>query len=331
VTYENFLVVGGSGFVGRHLVAALAARGKRITVPTRRRDRAKHLILLPTVDVVEADVREPRVLARLAAGRDVVVNLAGVLHSRSAKRGEQGPNHYGPAFAEAHVELAQAVVNACREAGAHHKPPRLLHMSALGADPAAPSEYLRSKGIGERAVLAAEDLAVTVFRPSVIFGPEDRFLNLFAQLARLLPVLALGSPDARFQPVYVGDVVKAYLGALEDRAHLPGTAGKRYDLCGPHECTLRELMEYVCAVTGKTRLIVGLPDRLSYLQAWAMELLPVKLLTRDNYYSMRVPSVCDCAFPFGIQPVALETAAPAWLAPSGPRERYPQLRWKARR
>jgi NADH dehydrogenase len=309
VKHENFLVVGGSGFVGRHLVAGGGARGARVTVPTRRRDRAKHLILLPTVDVIEADVRDQNVLRGLAAGRDTVINLAGILH--------------GPDFAPTHIELAQAVVNACRAAGVK----RLLHMSALGADPAAPSEYLRSKGIGERAVLAAEDLEVTVFRPSVIFGPEDRFLNLFAQLARFLPVIGLGSPDARFQPVYVGDVVKAYLAALEDR----DAAGKRYDLCGPHECTLRELMEFVCAVTGKTRLIIGLPERLSYLQAWAMELLPVKLLTRDNYYSMRVPSVCDCAFPFGIQPVALAAMAPAWLAPSGPRERYPQLRWKARR
>ncbi len=307
--HENFLVVGGSGFVGRHLVAALAARGARVTVPTRRRDRAKHLILLPTVDVVEADVRAPGVLARLAAGRDTVVNLAGILH--------------GPDFTPTHVELAQAVVNACRAAGVK----RLLHMSALGADPAAPSEYLRSKGIGERAVLAADDLEVTVFRPSVIFGPEDRFLNLFAQLAKFLPVIALGSPEARFQPVYVGDVVKAYLAALEDR----DAAGKRYDLCGPHECTLRELMEFVCAVTGRRRLIVGLPEGLSYLQAWAMELLPMKLLTRDNFESMRVPSVCDCAFPFAIQPVALEAVAPAWLAPMGPRQRYPQLRWKARR
>lgn len=331
---DNVLVVGGSGFVGRHLVAALAARGARVTVPTRRRERAKHLILLPTVDVVEADVRDPKVLAGLAAGRDAVVNLAGVLHSRRARRGEQGPNHYGPQFAQAHVELAQAVVNACRAAGAGHDRPRLLHMSALGADPKAPSEYLRSKGIGEQAVLAADDLAVTVFRPSVIFGPEDRFLNLFARLAMLSPVLALGSPAARFQPVHVGDVVKAMLAALESRA----APGKRYDLCGPREYTLRELMQFVCAATGRKRLVIGLPDGLSYLQAWLMELLPVKLLTRDNYYSMQVPSVCGCAFPFGIEPVALEASAPAWLAPSGlreriagPRERFAQLRWRAGR
>lgn len=332
---QNFLVVGGSGFVGRHLVAALAARGARVTVPTRRRERAKHLILLPTVEVIEADVSDPHVLAGLAAGCDAVVNLAGILHGGRAARGEQGPNRYGPEFAQAHVELAQAVINACRKAGAGHNRPRLLHMSALGADPAAPSEYLRSKGIGEQAVLAADDLEATVFRPSVIFGPEDRFLNLFAELAVLLPVLALGSPGARFQPVYVGDVVKAMLAALESRAHLNGTAGKRYDLCGPQERTLRELVEFVCAATGRKRLIVGLTERLSYLQAWVMERLPGPLLTRDNLRSMQVPSVCrSCdggAFPFGIQPVSLEAAAPAWLAPSGPRERYPRLRWRARR
>ena len=321
--YEDFLVVGGSGFVGRHLVGALAARGARVTVPTRRRERAKHLLLLPTVDVVEADVRDSRVLAGLAAGRDAVVNLVGVLHSRRARASEEGPNHYGPQFAQAHVELAQAVVTACRESGVK----RLLHMSALGAGAKAPSEYLRSKGIGEELVLAADDLAATVFRPSVIFGPEDRFLNLFAQLVALFPVLPLGSPGARFQPVYVGDVVRAFLAALDSRE----AAGRRYDLCGPREYTLRELLELVCRITGRRRLIVGLPDSLSYLQAWMMEFLPVSLLTRDNYDSMQVPSVCDCPLPFGIQPVALETAAPAWLAPAGPRERYPQLRWRARR
>jgi uncharacterized protein YbjT (DUF2867 family) len=309
--HSNILVVGGSGFVGRHLVAALAAGGARVTVPTRRRDRAKHLILLPTVEVVEADLRHAGVLAGLAAGRDAVVNLAGILH--------------GPGFQLVHVELAQAVVNACRRAGVR----TLLHMSALGADPAAPSEYLRSKGVGEQAVLAADDLEVCVFRPSVIFGPEDQFLNRFAWLARFFPVLALPGADARFQPVYVGDVVKAMLAALESRD--AAGPGKRYDLGGPHECALRELVEFVCAVTGRRRLIVGLPDSLAYLQACLMELLPVKLLTRDNLLSMRVPSVCDGPFPFGIQPAAMEAVAPAWLAASSPRERYPQLRWRARR
>jgi NADH dehydrogenase len=304
--HDDVLVVGGSGFVGRHLVAALVRRGARVMVPTRRRERAKHLLPLPTVDVVETDVGRPGELERLAAGKDAVVNLAGVLHSRRGRRDERGPNDYGPDFAHAHVELAQAVVRACRAAGAK----RLLHMSALGADAQGPSEYLRSKGIGERAALAAEDLAVTVFQPSVIFGPEDSFLNLFAQLARFLPVLALACPEARFQPVYVGDVAQAFVAALDAReAH-----GRRYTLCGPRQYTLRELVQTVCRITGRRRLVIGLGDRLSYLQARLMELLPVKLMTRDNYYSMQVPSVCDGAFPFGIEPVALEAVAPAWLA-----------------
>ena len=312
--HENILVVGGSGFVGRHLVAALAARGVRVTVPTRRRERAKHLILLPTVDVVEVERLDSPTLEKLAAGRDAVVNLAGILH--------------GPGFKFVHAELALAIVNACRRAGVR----TLLHLSALGADPNGPSEYLRSKGVGEQAVLAAEDLEVTVFRPSVIFGPEDRFLNLFARLAAFFPVLALGSPGARFQPVYVGDVVSAMMAALESRAHSTGTGGKRYDLCGPREYTLRELFELVCAITGRRRLVIGLPDGLSYLQAWAFEVLPFfRLLSRDNYFSMRVPSVCNCGFPFGIQPALLDALAPSWLTPTGPRERYPQLRWKAKR
>ena len=320
---ENVLVVGGSGFVGRHLVAALAARGCRVTVPARRRERAKHLVLLPTVEVVESDVNQPGVLARLTAGRDTVINLAGVLHSRRGRRDERGPNDYGPDFARVHVELAQAVVNACRAAGVR----RLLHMSALGAGPKAPSEYLRSKGIGERAALAAEDLAVTVFRPSVIFGPDDSFLNLFATLARFLPVILLACPQARFQPVYVGDVVRAFLAALDEG----GSIGKRYDLCGPRQYSLRELVETVCAITHRRRLILGLGERLSMLQARMLEFSPVKLMTRDNLRSMRMPSVCSTPFPFGIEPAALEALAPSWLAPVGPRGRYPALRTHARR
>ena len=323
MTPGNVLVVGGSGFVGRHLVAALAARGCRVTVATRRRERTKNLLLLPTVEVIEDDVRVPGVLERLAAGRDTVINLAGVLHSRRGRRDQRGPNDYGPDFAQVHVELAQALVNACRAAGVK----RLLHMSALGAELKAPSEYLRSKGVGERAVLAAEDLAVTVFRPSVIFGPEDSFLNLFALLARFLPVIVLACPQARFQPVYVGDVVRAFLGALDERA----SHGRHYDLGGPKQTTLRELVETVCAITGRRRLIVGLGERLSMAQARMLELLPGKLMTRDNVRSMQVPSVCSTPFPFGIEPGALEALAPSWLAPAGPRERYPALRTHARR
>jgi NADH dehydrogenase len=321
--FENVLVVGGSGFIGRHVCAALSAESIDVTVPSRRRERAKHLLLLPTVSVVDADVLAPGVLERLVAGHQAVINLVGILHSRHGRRDERGPNDYGPDFARMHVELPQAIVAACRANGVK----RLMHLSALGVSPDAPSEYLRSKAIGEQALLAADDLDVTVFRPSVVFGPEDRFLNNFALLARLLPVFALPCPDARFQPVYVGDVARAMLRALDD----PITHGKAYELCGPRQYHLKELVEYVCQLTGHRRLVVGLPDRLSYWQAAILERMPGRLMTRDNYRSMQAPSVCSGRFPFGIEPQPLEAVAPTYLARSRPRERYPQLRYRARR
>jgi uncharacterized protein YbjT (DUF2867 family) len=320
---ENVLVIGGSGFIGRHLAAALTRRGIRARVPTRRTERAKHLSLLPTVDLAQADIFAPGVLERVAVGCQAVINLAGVLHGRRGRRDERGPNDYGPDFARLHVELPQAIVRACRAAGVK----RLLHVSALGASVDGPSEYLRSKGIGEQAVLAAEDLDVTVFRPSVVFGPEDQFLNQFAQLARFLPVLFVPCPQARFSPVYVGDVASALLAAVSDT----DTWGKRYELCGPQAYTLKQLVEYVCAATGRRRVVIGLGDRLSYLQARMLEFLPGPPMSRDNYRSMQVPSVCSGPFPFGIQPQALEGIAPAYLALATPRERYPQLHWRPRR
>jgi NADH dehydrogenase len=323
VRLESVLVAGGSGFIGRHVVAALCAQGLRVTVPTRHRERAKHLILLPTADVVEADVLAPGELERLVQGKQAVINLIGILHSRRGRRDERGPNDYGPDFARIHVELPQAIVAACRAQGVK----RLLHLSALGISASAPSEYLRSKAIGEQAVLAADDLEVTAFRPSVVFGPEDRFLNQFALLARFAPALAIPCPQARFQPVYVGDVARAIVRAIDD----PDTHGKAYELCGPRQYSLKELVETVCRITGRERKVIGLSDRLSRLQATVMEKLPGQLMTRDNYRSMQVPNVCGGEFPFGIQPQALEGLAPAWLAPSGPVERNSRLRWRAGR
>lgn len=306
-------VLGGSGFVGRHVCHALAAHGYRVQVATRDRERAKEqLILLPTADVAVVDVHEPAQLAEFVSGADAVMNLVGVLHDG---RGERG-------FQAAHADLARKVVAACRERGVR----RLLHMSALGAGPDAPSTYLRSKGEAE-AIVRDSGLEWTLFRPSVIFGHDDNFLNLFAQILKLLPVMALGSPDARFQPVFVEDVAAAFVKGLADL----GSHGKSYDLCGPRVYTLRELVEFVAAATGKRRLIIGLNDTLSYLQAFAMEWLPVKLLTRDNYRSMKVDSVCDCPLPFGITPAALEAVALAWLGSISPRARYQQYRAQVRR
>jgi NADH dehydrogenase len=201
--------------------------------------------------------------------------------------------------------LPRKVIKACRAQGVR----RLVHMSALQAARDGPSRYLRTKGEAEQLVRDS-GLDWTLFRPSVIFGPGDSFLNQFAGLLKLLPLVLLPSPDARFQPVYVRDVAQAFAHCLGDA----DSVGQSYDLCGPKVYTLRELVALVAAVTGRRRPIIGLNDALSYAQAWAMEFLPVKMMTRDNYYSMRLPNVCAGPFPFGITPKSLEEIAPAYLA-----------------
>jgi len=306
-------IIGGSGFVGRHICHQLAGEGYRVRVATRDRERAKDkLIFLPTVEAESVNTNDRQQLAAFVRGADAVINLVGVLHER---RG-------AGSFQAAHVELASKVVTACGEAGVR----RLLHMSALHADRNGPSRYLRSKGEAE-AIVRDSGLAWTIFRPSVIFGEGDSFLNLFAGLLRFTPVVFLACPDARFQPVFVEDVAAAFARGLKD----PESVGESYDLCGPTVYRLRELIEFVGTITGRPRPVIGLNDTLSYWQAFAMELLPVKMMTRDNYYSMQRDSVCDCTFPLGIEPTALEAVAPTFLAQRTPRRRYQWMRSRARR
>lgn len=305
---DRVLVVGGSGFVGRYVVAQLSAAGQFVVVLTRRRSRARHLLLLPTVQVVEGDPHDDATIARHMRGMTALVNLAGVLH-------ERGRN----TFERVHIELPRRLAAACRNAGVA----RILHMSALRAGADAPSRYLRSKAEGEAAV-AASGVAWTIFRPSVMFGREDTFLNLFATLARWSPVLPLAAANARFQPVYVADVAACFVRALGDNE----TIRRGYDLCGPTVYTLAELVRYVCELSDRRRPIVALGPVLSSVQARVMEWLPSPPMTRDNLASMQVDNVCEAGFParFGVVPAALEAIAPAYIAPAAQRSRFDAFR-----
>jgi NADH dehydrogenase len=302
------LVLGGTGFVGRHVVAKLSAAGHEVVVLTRKRDRGRPLFLLPTVQVRQGDPYDRATLVRLARGADVAINLIGVLHART--RGT---------FERVHVALVRTLVDACRDAGVR----RIVHMCAQGASASAASAYLRSKAAGEE-VITRSELAWTVFRPSVIFGSGDTFLNLFAKLAAVFPVIPLAAAGARFQPVYVGDVAACFARAVVDDA----TIGQRYALCGPTAYTLEDLVRYVADTSGHPRPIVPLGPGLAQLQARVLELLPGPLLTRDNLASMQHDNVCDAPFPaeFGISPAPLEAIAPEYLAPMSLNSRFDVFR-----
>ena len=256
---REICVLGGTGFVGRHLVNLLAAAGHRVRVPSRHRERHRELLVLPTVQVLNADIHDSRVLAEIIAGCDTVINLVAILN----ETGKAG-------FRAVHVDLPRQIVNISREKGVR----RLLHMSALNADAKqGASRYLRSKGEGEDGIHAAAGagLHVTSFRPSVIFGPGDHLFNQFAALLKRAPgILPLPCPDARFAPVYVGDVIHAFNNALDNKA----TYGQRYDLCGPRIYTMRELMSYTARVLGVKRELWGLSNGLSRLQALLMQWPP---------------------------------------------------------
>ena len=312
---NRICIIGGTGFVGSHIAHQLVERGYDVRVLTRDRERAKHLLVLPSAEVIAANVHDPVELARQFSGIDAVINLVGILH-------ESRKN----SFHSAHGQLTQKVLDACRAAGVK----RVLHMSALAATADAPSAYLRSKAEAEKRVLAFQQAGLgetTIFRPSVIFGQGDSFINLFAKLIKTLPLIALACPNARFQPIHVEDVARAFVDSL-DQAR---TFGQAYNLCGPKIYTLRELVALIAALLGKRRPIIGLGNRLSYLQAWFMEWLPVKLMTRDNYYSMQVDSVCNCEFPFDFKPSTLESVVPEYLVGSSPRSKYALFRNRAGR
>lgn len=298
---RRILITGGSGFLGSAIARRLAGPDTHIVIPTRDATRAAHLADLPGVELVTADLHDAATLQRLANDTHVAINLIGVLHSKPG-------TPWGPHFERAHVALPRALVAACREAGTA----RLIHVSALGADANGPSEYQRSKAAGEATVREAGDTpAWTILRPSVVFGPGDSFLNLFAQLTKFFPVLPLAGANTRFQPVFVGDVAEVVARCLDDET----STHQCFDLAGPSTYTLAELVRYVCHVTGRHRLVFGLPEPLAMLQAASMELLPKPPMSRDNVRSLRRDNVTPGApLPFDLSPTALEDIAPGYLA-----------------
>jgi len=305
-------IFGGSGFVGRHVVRALAKRGYRIRVAVRRPDLALFLQPLGKVGqivAVQANLRYPDSITRAVERSDVVINLVGILQ-------ESGPQR----FARLQAEGAGAIARAAAAAGA-----RMIQVSAIGADPDSPSLYARTKAQGEANVFAARPDAI-VFRPSLVFGPGDSFFNRFAGLATTLPVLPLAGAQTRFQPVFVGDVAEAIARAVD--GHVPG--GRVYELGGPEVATLDHLVRYMLTVIQRKRLVLDLPLPLATIQARLLEIvnaltlgmLPdslkltrdqVQLLQRDNVVSEAAKAEGRSFEALGIVPTAAEAVVPGYL------------------
>ena len=316
----DIALAGGSGFVGTALANRLVGRGHTVRVLTRDRERARAAWMLPGASVVEVNGYDGDGLAHALSGCDAVVNLVGILNERRDN---------GRDFHRAHVEFTERMLQACKSSDVRH----VVHLSALGAEPGAPSHYLRSKGEAEKRLESASGrrLAVDILRPSVIFGPDDDFLNRFAALLRATPgVLPLAGAGARLQPVYLGDVVTATTQLLETR----GAGCTKYELGGPEVLTLGEIVRYVATLIARPTFIVPLGGPLATLLAWLMEFAPGKPLTRDNLRSLAVPSVCageNGLLRLGLKPTPLAAVVPAYLAARAQRGRYAGFRRAARR
>ena len=313
---KKVLVLGGTGFVGRHVCEHLNRLGIRATVPTRRSINAQAVQMLPLVDVIEADVHDEAALSRLLPGHDAVINLVAVLHG-SPKR-----------FQQVHVELPRTLARAMNASGVR----RLVHVSALGASEQGSSDYLASKGAGE-AVLQQAGLDLTLIRPSVIFGAGDRFLNLFARLQAQLPMMALGGADTHMQPVWVGDVAETIVHSLRH----PGTVGQIIECVGPRVYTLRELVAAAGRLAGlPPRRIIGLPRAIAYFQALFIQSLPGEpLLSTDNLRSLEVDNVASGEHPtqadLGLPATVMEPVAAAYLDQTGQADPLLHIRERAGR
>jgi uncharacterized protein YbjT (DUF2867 family) len=297
---QSIVVLGGTGFLGTRLVARLIKDGRRVTVLSRDREQHKHLLVLPGLTLENCDVYDEAQLSEHFRGKDVVINLVGILNERGFG---------GAGFRRAHTELTRGVLQAARSAGVS----RLLQVSALKAAVDAPSYYLRSKGDAEHLIRESSTaLDWTIFQPSVMFGPGDSFLNRFAGLLAAIPwVFPLAKPNARFQPVFVDDVIEAMLRCL----HGGASSRQTYELGGPQIYSLREIVGLVAKLTGRRRWIIGLPDPLARMQALIMDFVPGRPFSSDNYRSLTIDSVSkeDGFAKLGIKPQSMVASARQYL------------------
>jgi uncharacterized protein YbjT (DUF2867 family) len=313
----SIVVLGGTGFLGTRLVARLIKDGHQVTVLSRDREQHKHLLVLPGLNLENCDVYQEPQLSERFRGKDVVINLVGILNERGFG---------GAGFRRAHTELTQHVLQAAKSAGVA----RLLQVSALKAAPNAPSYYLRSKGEAEKLIREQSAVDWTIFQPSVMFGPGDSFLNRFAGLLAAIPwIFPLARPNARFQPVWVDDVVDALLHCL----HGSECSHQTYELGGPQVYTLREIVALVAKMTRRRRWIMGLPNFAGRMQAFAMNFVPGRPFSSDNYRSLTVDSVCstDGFSKLGIKPKSMAASALLFLGAQEDNARLSQNRAAAGR
>jgi len=317
---KTVAVMGGSGFLGRHLSARLVRLGYAVVIPTRRRARASRALFLPGIELRSANISQFESMRRALRGCDAVINLVGILNERG---------HNGSGFHTAHVELAENMMRACHDVGIH----RVIQVSALKANAErGPSHYLLSKGQAEQVVQrqSGDEIDYTILRPSVIFGPDDSFINRFASLLRISPILPLARSDAQFSPVYVGDVVQAIVRSLEtDKTH-----GRIYELCGPESFSLQEIVLFTKGLLGKKRLVVPLPDFIGRLQAAFCDyLVPGKPFSLDNFRSLTVASTCNGngLSELGIEAQRLPVLVPAYFEAGAHQQRLSAYRGRAGR
>ena len=309
------VLLGATGFVGHHVLSRLSADGHDCLALSRYRMSCRELSIIPRVQLQQTDVYDPEKLAAAFNGADAVINMVGILNE-SGRRGK--------GFHKAHVELVERVIEACRATGVS----RLVQVSALNAGRGR-SHYLRSKGQAEERIRQAADIDSTILQPSVIFGVGDSFFNRFAGLLRLAPVLPLACPDARMQPVWVGDVAAVTSACLADES----TSGETLVLVGPRDYSLRVLVEFTASTIGCKPRIIGLPDALARLQGRLMDFVPGKPFSTDNYLSLQTDNTSEeNSLPrFGIKPRSIESTVPGYLRTSPRQQRLATFRQRAHR